>query len=555
MARRFNRRRLLASGAAASAGAAALGVMPTLAAPGAAPSRSTFSRQASDPNTLTIAMDASPTDLDPHSSYDYRSALAILGAYEGLIALKDDKTDEYEGRIAESWEPNADKSVWTFHIRDGVTFQDGSVCDSAAILASYDRQFTLALGPIGVLSRFITDYKNQITAPDAKTVVFNLGRPQPLFEAALAASYGPFIVNAKVMKDHEDNGDWGHTWAQTNAEGAGTGPYKITSFDTAQQLSMEKYDGYWGGWDGAHFDKIQLRAVPEESTRRQLLEQGEADIVDTLTPEDITALKSNTNLTIQENKSTEVVYFVMTEYGPLEKPESRQAMCWAFPYDDVIQGVYGGFATQPAGGVAELCHGFAPGTFKYTTDLDKAKQLFTQAGVAEGTTIHMAIETSIEATKSAAQLLQANLAKIGIDLSIDSMDATALISLTYSDAPADQRPNMTANFWWPDYNDAWNHLYPQIDSASWGSKGSNTGLYKNDQVDQLLATAKDAPDDATYNDAMAKVQEIISKDDPPSIYYAQPEWVVVFQKNVQGVVFNPINIGTYNFHKMSRSAS
>jgi ABC-type transport system substrate-binding protein len=114
---------------------------------------------------------------------------------------------------------------------------------------------------------------------------------------------------------------------------------------------------------------------------------------------------------------------------------------------------------------------------------------------------------------------------------------------------------MTANFWWPDYNDAWNHLYPQIDSASWGSKGSNTGLYKNDQVDQLLASAKDAPDDATYNKAVAEVQEIISKDDPPAIYYAQPEWVVVFQKNVQGVVFNPINIGTYNFYKMSRAAS
>lgn len=554
IARRFNRRGLLKSGAAAGVGAAALNIAPAFAAPSDSP-RTSVVRMASDPGTLTIAMDASPTDLDPHSSYDYRSALAILGAYEGLIALKDDKTDQYEGRIAASWEPNADKSVWTFHIRDGVTFQDGSACDSAAILASYDRQFTLALGPIGVLARFITDYKNQITAPDPKTVVFSLGKPQPLFEAALAASYGPFIVNAAAMKKQEQNGDWGHTWAQTNAVGTGTGPYKITSFDPAQQLAMEKYDGYWGGWDGAHFDKIQLRAVAEETTRRQLLEQGDADIVDTLTPEDITALKSNPNLAVLENKSTEVVYFVMTEYGPLEKPEARQAMCYAFPYDDVIKGVYGGFATQPAGGVAELCRGFAPGTFKYPTDLDKAKSLFAAAGVADGTTIHMAIETSIEATKSAAQLLQANLAKININLAIDSMDATALISLMYSDAPADQRPNMTANFWWPDYNDAWNHLYPQIDSASWGSKGSNTGLYKNDQVDQLLATAKDAPDDATYNKAMADVQEIISKDDPPSIYYAQPEWVVVYQKNVQGIIFNPINIGTYDFHKMSRTTS
>src|SRR6478672_8873751 len=132
---RMNRRNLLKSGAAAGAGAAGLTVIPALAAPTPNPASLRTARRASDPGTLTIAMDASPTDLDPHSAYDYRSALAILGPYEGLIALKDDKTDQYEGRIAESWEPNADKSIWTFHIRAGVTFQDGSACDSAAILA------------------------------------------------------------------------------------------------------------------------------------------------------------------------------------------------------------------------------------------------------------------------------------------------------------------------------------------------------------------------------------------------------------------------------------
>src|SRR5262245_44260599 len=72
--------------------------------------------------TLTIAMNGSPSDLDPHSAYDYRSAIAVRGPYETLIGLVEDKTDVYEGVIAESWEANEDKSVWTFTIRDGVTF-------------------------------------------------------------------------------------------------------------------------------------------------------------------------------------------------------------------------------------------------------------------------------------------------------------------------------------------------------------------------------------------------------------------------------------------------
>src|SRR5262249_25057975 len=153
-----------------------------------------------DPTTLVIAMDGTPSFLDPHQAYDYRSVLAVLGAYEGLIGLKDDKTDEFVGLIAESWTSNADQSTWTFTLRDGVTFQHGSVCDSAAVLANYDRLFTLQLGAYGVLGRFIPDYKTQITAPDAKTVVFNCGRPQPLLPTALASTYGMTIVNSALMK-------------------------------------------------------------------------------------------------------------------------------------------------------------------------------------------------------------------------------------------------------------------------------------------------------------------------------------------------------------------
>jgi peptide/nickel transport system substrate-binding protein len=92
-----------------------------------------------DLETLTIAMNGTPSDLDVHSAYDYRSAIALRGPYEGLIALKGGATDEYEGVIAESWEANADKSVWTFSIRPSVTFHDGSPVDAEAVRASFER--------------------------------------------------------------------------------------------------------------------------------------------------------------------------------------------------------------------------------------------------------------------------------------------------------------------------------------------------------------------------------------------------------------------------------
>ena len=83
-------------------------------------------RLQADPATLTIAMNGSPSDLDPHSVYDYRSAMPLRGPYEGLIALEGSATDKYVPVLAESWEANDDKSVWTFTIRSGVTFHDGT---------------------------------------------------------------------------------------------------------------------------------------------------------------------------------------------------------------------------------------------------------------------------------------------------------------------------------------------------------------------------------------------------------------------------------------------
>ncbi|MEA2582915.1 MAG: peptide/nickel transport system substrate-binding protein [Thermomicrobiales bacterium] len=551
----ISRRDLIHLAAAIGAGGASLHALrnaaPAGAQPLARPGRP-LQRLAPDPKTLTLALDGSPSDLDPHSCYDYRSSMAILGPYEPLIGLVGEKTDEYEGILAESWEANEDKSVWTFHLRDGVTFQDGTPLDAEAVRLSFERFLTLGLGPVNVLSRFVADPK-QITTPDAKTVVFDCGRPQPLFETAIASTYGVLVVNAKALKEHEEDGDWGHVWAQTNAEGTGTGAYKIVEFAPDQQLVMDRNENYWRGWDGDHFDRIVFRVVTEVQTRRQLLEQGEADLADDLTAEDRAALRQNPDLVIHQNLSTQVNYFTMTVAGPLEKPEARQALCWAFPYQAVIDGVYGGDAKQAAGAVAEMIRGFDPNTFKYTTDLEKARQLLSQAGVEEGTKLTVLLESGVEVAKNATELLQANLTEIGITLEIQTVDLTAFTATFYGDAPAEERPNLMWWGWWPDYNDAWNHLYPQVSCDAWGSKGSNGGFYCNQQVEDLLTQARDAPDLETYQQVLSEIQQILSRDDPPSIYYVQPLWTSYVRKDIAGFVYNPINIGTFNFWRMSRT--
>ena len=533
-------------------GAAALGLAAALPGAPTAPAAAAPGRQA-DPKTLTLALYGAPVNLDPHSAYDYRSAIAIRGPFEGLIALVGSETDKYVGVIAESWSPNADKSVWTFKIRDGVTFQDGTPCDAEACRLSFERFLTMGLGPVNVIGRFVADPK-QITAPDAQTLVFDLGKPQPVFEAAIASGNGPLIVNTAVAKAHEVDGDWGTGWATLNSEGLGTGPYRIADFEPGASLTMQRYENYWGGWTGDEFDGIVLRVVEEDATRRQLVEQGGADIVDNLTPEALQALGQNPDVTVDRSYSTEVMYMVLTVGGALATSEARQAMCAAFPYDDVVSGVYMGYGKRAIGPVAEVTRGFAPETPVFATDLDQAKALFAKAGVAEGTTITLMQESGDEKSKAVTQLFQANLAKVGVTLDIQTVDYGTTSGMFFSDVPAEERPGVQMGFWWPDYNDAYNHLYAQVACDSWGSKGANAGFYCNKQVDADLATARDAADDATYMTALASAQRILSHDDPSAVYYLQPQWTTVLRRSVEGFVFNPIYIGTYDFYRLRRKA-
>ena len=148
-----------------------------------------------------------------------------------------------------------------------------------------------------VVNRFVPD-PAMLEIVDDLTVRFNLGKPQPLFLAALASSYGPFIINPKYVEEHKTNDDpWAHEYYLQGS--VGTGPYKLVENNVNERVTMQKYDGYHGGWEGAHFDELIVRVVPEIATRRQLIESGDADAtVQNLTPEDYDSLKSNPDVQV-----------------------------------------------------------------------------------------------------------------------------------------------------------------------------------------------------------------------------------------------------------------
>src|SRR3954463_6729329 len=403
-------RRKLVQGAAAAGLAVPLAGLVEPSRAGAA-----VARQEGNGTTLILGLDASPTDLDPQSQYDYRSTVVIRNIYEGLVGLVGSATDEFEGLVAESWEANEDQSVWTFKLRPELTFQDGSPCDSAAVKASYERMLGMKLGAVAVFSRFISD-PAQMTTPDPATIVFDCGAPQPLFVTALSSTYGPQVVNAKVALEHEEDKDFGNAWMRLNAEGTGTGGWKLVSFEPGQEAILERNENYWRRWEGKHFERVIVRVVPEFATMRQLVESGDVDMMDRfiIDFDAIDELQKNPALTVDISDSTEVNYYSMTEAGLLASPEARQAMAYAFPYQEVIDGVYNGFASRANSLVAPSVRGYQENGFFFETDLEKAKELLAAAGIPEGTELH--ITTNTPPSDEIPQLFQANLGKIGINL-------------------------------------------------------------------------------------------------------------------------------------------
>ena len=490
-----------------------------------------------------------PSDLDPHSAYDAGSGVLLQGPFEGLIRARANTTDEFVPVLAESWEANADQSVWTFRLRDGVTFQDGTPLDAHAARASFERLLTLGLAPSTVLGRFLTD-PAQITTADRRTLVFDLGRPQPLFETALASAYGTAIVNTAALRDHEVDGDWGHAWAQTSSEGLGTGPYRLVEFDVETGAVLERYDGYWRGWEGEHFDRVILRVVVEPETRRALIESGDADIATTLPLATVGELEQHPDLAVDHRYSLAVRYIAMTVAGPLQSPEARQALCWAFPYDEVISGVYDGFAKRAIGPIAELCRGFSPDTFVYQTELQRARALLDRAGIAEGTVLTMLLPPGNTETAVTAELFQANLAAVGLTLDIRPVDFATYVGIFTGDLPAEERPNLLPSFWSPDYNDGWNHLWPQISCDAWQS--GNGGHYCNERVEELLEQARNAAGEESYLSSLKEIQQIVTRDDPAAIYYAQPEWLTVLRRDIDGFTPDPVVGDLVDFYALHR---
>ena len=216
--------------------------------------------------TLVLATNRAPSDLDPHSAYDPGSQIALQGPFEGLIQVRPAQPTRSFPCWRSRGRRTPTRASGRFACARESTFQDGTPLDAEAARASFERLLRW-VWPRRRCSRGSSTIRRGLPHRTQRTLVFDLGRPQPLFEAAIAAPVGAAIANAAALRAHEVDGDWGHGWAQTHSDGVGTGPYRVTSFDVEEGVVLERYPEYWRGWAGTHFEGVTIRVVTEPETR------------------------------------------------------------------------------------------------------------------------------------------------------------------------------------------------------------------------------------------------------------------------------------------------
>ncbi len=483
-------------------------------------------------DTLVVGVSSDIHILDPAISSDNYDWRQIYPCYDRLVKYKvvnGKGSTEVEPMAAQSWSVSDDGLTWTFKIRKGIKFDDGTPLNAKAVKFSFERTLKIGKGPADNIGAIKT-----IAAVDDYTLRITLKSAFGPFLQTLATD-AACIVNPAIMK-HEKDGDLAQAWLSQHTDGSG--PFRLVEWKRGERAVLEAKPDYWGG--KPRLKRVIIRFMRESSDRRMALEQGDIDIAEGILIDQIPALEKNPALVVRRYPSQLVEYVYLNCQKPaLKNPLVRQALNYAVDYKGIIDYVLQGNGVQMRGPIPEGMWGHNPNVFQYHHDINKAKALLKQAGVnnLELTLIYSERRATWE---QIATILQSNFADIGVKLKLQLMaNPTLRDKIDRGDF------ELCLGAWSPDYADPSMFMNFWFDSKNWGLPG-NRAFYKNDKVDQLIRKALALSDQPQRVKLYNEAQDIIMKD-APYIFLYQTQTIVPMRKSVQGYVYNPMLESMYNF--------
>lgn len=488
--------------------------------------------------TITVAIPEEPDTLDPQKT---GAAVAdnVLGQIGGSLVFQNPKTLEFEPALAKKWTVSNDGLTWTFDLRTDVTFQDGTPFTAEDMVKSYQR----ALDPKTASKVAGSDLADvaSVSAPDSHTFVIKLKKPFAPLLADLSDAGFMQPIDFKALQSEGDTAYGRHP--------VSVGPWKFDSWQNGQSITLDRYDGYH--WAPSFFqnqsavypDKLVYKVVSQEQTRLAALKTGEVDIAP-IDAKDVSQFQNNPQYQIISKPRNGLGLFVMFN---LQKPalqdlKVRQAINEAINKQAIIKAVVFGQADPSYGPLPKGFPDYDPAVEKegYQFNVDSAKKLLTDAGYTQGSDgffqkdgkpLTLTLLTMQNGTwDQAAQLIQAELKDIGINVKIETLEwGTLLQTATKGDF------DMTLMGY--HYNDP-DVLYLFLHSSQ-SAHGLNFDHVQDPKLDALLEKGRGTTDPAQRKEVYAELQKYVIDNALWAPIYTEREFYVV-NRRVHNVQVHPL---------------
>lgn len=432
--------------------------------------------------------------LDPAEEQAYASAGVLANIYEGLVKFKPG-TFVVEPCLATGWEISQDGRYWTFKLRPGVFFHDGTPFNAWSVKFSVDR----LLKQKNPLASLVYGMVTSVQAIDNLTVRFQLKFPYAPFLNNLALPFiAPIVSPAAVKK-------YGADFAR---HPVGTGPFQFEKWDG--EVILRANSNYWGKKPA--IAKIVFRTERDPAQRIRLILSGKADLAD-ITPADIPAL-TRKGIKVWSAPGADISYLgFYTNKKPFQNPAVRQAACRAIDQEQLLKELFAEKVTLASGPLPPTVLGYDPELRQLAYDPQQARRLLTAAGYPEGLAITLITYAGTRPYNPAggeklARALAKQLAGAGFQTRI-----VAYSWEEYKKALLNQEGDAFLYGWTGDNGDPDNFLYTLFSSAHIAT-GLNTTRYRHERVDTLLITAQRTRDPALRARLYRDVQKQLLEDVP-----------------------------------------
>ncbi|RPJ20640.1 MAG: hypothetical protein EHM35_19205, partial [Planctomycetaceae bacterium] len=448
-----------------------------------------------------------------------------------------DANMKFQPSLAESWQVSSDGTVWTFKLRKGVKFQDGTPFNAQAVVAHWQR----VIDPQNPSpNRNLWMNFKDVKAVDDSTVTVTTEKPFAPTLYYIAQESGGIASPAAIEKFKDDY--------QRNP--VGTGPYMVESFTPGSKVVLKRFDDHWKG--KPLLDKIEFRAVPEAQTRLSMLEAGQADLINDVAPTDAQRVTANANLQLLRTKGLRPFWIEFNVNLPMfQDVNLRRALNHAVDKEAIVKNIFMGYASVMDSPASPSINGYKKiGAYEYNPT--KAKEMLAQAGWTPGAGgvlqkngqplkfTMMTADGLFANDVVVTEAVQANLKAVGCDVSIQKIEAASYWNVLRK--PINEMTMQTCFFGFNPsngdvgYHLAWvwkGNLAPEKGPTNW-----NLMWYKNDKVDELLTQSDVTVEEPKRMEILGEVQKLIWDDDP-CIWLYTPELLGAASKKVSGTFIWP----------------